>query len=36
MANKKVDITLENAYQLNSLGYVVTCKNGHVLIEKEC
>lgn len=32
---KKVDMSLETAYQLNKLGLAITLKNGNVQIERE-
>lgn len=32
---KNVDISLEDAYKLNSLGYSITAKNNQIIIERD-
>lgn len=32
---KKVDMTIELAYQLSELGFAISFKNGAILIERE-
>ena len=32
---KKVDMSLETAYQLNELGFVIIIKNNKIQLEKE-
>lgn len=32
---KKVDMSIDTAYQLNKLGFSIIFKNGNVLIERE-
>ena len=35
IAIKKVDMSLETAYQLNNLGFAVIFKNGNIQLVKE-
>jgi len=32
---KKVDMSIETAYRLNEIGFVVIYKNGDIILEKE-
>lgn len=32
---KKVDMSIDTAYQLNKIGFAIAFKNGNILIERE-